>query len=143
MLTCTVSMVETAVAIIATCLPTLRVLILGHTSRNGTYPSRGYELGSSAQAKHSHLASHNHATVSGGTHNKVRNNGVPITRTDSEDELVKDLAVYGSHLPANPKNVVFKSESDKDKDAIEVTTEFAVYPESVRTVDIHTPEQQV
>ncbi|KAF2087503.1 hypothetical protein K490DRAFT_3203, partial [Saccharata proteae CBS 121410] len=37
MLTCTVSMVETAIAIIATCLPTLRTLFLGHTSRRGSY----------------------------------------------------------------------------------------------------------
>ena len=47
MLTCTVSMVETAVAIIATCLPTLRTLILGKASRNGTSSAgRHYELSS-------------------------------------------------------------------------------------------------
>ncbi|GME60542.1 hypothetical protein GTA08_BOTSDO01369 [Neofusicoccum parvum] len=36
MLTCTVSMIETSIAIITTCLPTLRIMILGHTSRKGT-----------------------------------------------------------------------------------------------------------
>jgi hypothetical protein len=49
MLTCTVSMVETAVAIIAACLPALRQLILGHISRAGTYTNsagRHHELSS-------------------------------------------------------------------------------------------------
>ncbi|CBF70516.1 uncharacterized protein ANIA_05943 [Aspergillus nidulans FGSC A4] len=50
MITCTVSMIETAIAIIASCLPVLRTLVFGSHSRTGTYSSnkrRGYELSSS------------------------------------------------------------------------------------------------
>ncbi|KAF7554311.1 hypothetical protein G7Z17_g3015 [Cylindrodendrum hubeiense] len=86
MLTCTVSMVETAVAIIATCLPPLRTVLLGHTSTNGTGSNYGrYELSSaggnnrSRRAQQSHIATN----IVGGT--QTRGN-------DSEDELVKEAA---------------------------------------------------
>ena len=48
MLTCTVSMVETSIAIIAACLPALRAMIIGGNTTND-YSSgygRHYELGS-------------------------------------------------------------------------------------------------
>jgi hypothetical protein len=49
MLTCTVSMVESAIAIIATCLPALRYMILGTNNNSSKYNSHGkhYELSSS------------------------------------------------------------------------------------------------
>jgi hypothetical protein len=52
MLTCTVSMVENAIAIIATCLPALRTMILGAGTSKGNSNSYGrhYEL-SSARRK--------------------------------------------------------------------------------------------
>jgi hypothetical protein len=46
MLTCTVSMIETAIAIIATCLPALRSMVLGTNTTKGESNSYGrrYEL---------------------------------------------------------------------------------------------------
>ncbi|KAL4743802.1 hypothetical protein BDV11DRAFT_60615 [Aspergillus similis] len=61
MITCTVSMIETAIAIIASCLPVLRTLVFGSHSRTGTYSSnkrRGYELSSSG-GLHSNTANVN------------------------------------------------------------------------------------
>ncbi|KAK7424485.1 hypothetical protein QQX98_000450 [Neonectria punicea] len=85
MLTCTVSMVETAVAIIATCLPPLRTVLLGHTSSAGTSSNyQRYEL-SSAGHDRSRRTQHSRITTNivGGT--QTRGN-------DSEDELVKEAA---------------------------------------------------
>ncbi|KAK7510343.1 hypothetical protein IWZ03DRAFT_75852 [Phyllosticta citriasiana] len=103
MITCTVSMIETSIAIIMTCLPTLRVVILGHTSRKGTYPSRRgsnlYELHISGQQN----CSHRTTITANGTKqdDKVKRMTGPITRSDSEDELVKELAMYGAQ-PVTP-----------------------------------------
>lgn len=108
MLTCTVSMVETAVAIIATCLPrplplvpsaslspfpstdnhftALRTVLLGHSSSAGTGSNYGhYEL-SSAGHNRSRRTQQSRITTNivGGT--QQRGN-------DSEDELVKEVAV--------------------------------------------------
>ncbi|RSL47469.1 hypothetical protein CEP54_013383 [Fusarium duplospermum] len=83
MLTCTVSMIETAVAIIATCLPPLRTLLLGHMSSAGTGSNYGhYEL-SSAGANRSRRTQQSRITtnVVGGTSNRDN---------DSQDELVKE-----------------------------------------------------
>lgn len=105
MLTCTVSMIETSIAIITTCLPTLRVVILGHTSRKGTYPSRRgsnlYELNVSGRQNISHRTT----ITANGTKNddKVKRMTGPITRSDSEDELVKELAIYGAQ-PVTPNH---------------------------------------
>ncbi|EEU36198.1 hypothetical protein NCS52_01403500 [Fusarium sp. LHS14.1] len=85
MLTCTVSMIETAVAIIATCLPPLRTLFLGHMSSAGTGSNYGhYEL-SSAGANRSRRTQQSRITtnVVGGTSNRDN---------DSQDELVKETA---------------------------------------------------
>ncbi|KAF5657701.1 integral membrane protein PTH11 [Fusarium heterosporum] len=83
MLTCTVSMIETAVAIIATCLPPLRTLFLGQMSsaRTGSNYQR-YELSSTGQDRsrrthHSRVVTN----VLGGTQNN-----------DSQDELFKESA---------------------------------------------------
>ncbi|KAK7545009.1 uncharacterized protein J3D65DRAFT_46371 [Phyllosticta citribraziliensis] len=103
MITCTVSMIETSIAIIMTCLPTLRVVILGHTSRKGTYPSRRgsnlYELNVSGRQN----CSHRTTITANGTKpdDKVKRMTGPITRSDSEDELVKELAIYGAQ-PVTP-----------------------------------------
>ncbi|GKZ39511.1 hypothetical protein AbraIFM66950_000458 [Aspergillus brasiliensis] len=83
MITCTVSMIETAIAIIASCLPVLRTLVFGSHSRTGTYSGRrGYELSSSGAAG---LASKQHTTVS-----VSRGGPDELSRHDSEDELVKE-----------------------------------------------------
>ncbi|KAH8593824.1 hypothetical protein B0O99DRAFT_713211 [Bisporella sp. PMI_857] len=80
MLTCTVSMIETAIAIIATCLPALRTLFLGNLSRMGTYSNgQHYELSS---------AGRNRAHQSGITSSRVV--GGQRKANDSEDELVKE-----------------------------------------------------
>ncbi|KAH6684992.1 hypothetical protein F5X68DRAFT_21458 [Plectosphaerella plurivora] len=83
MITCTVSMIETAVAIIATCLPPLRTLILGHTSTAGHSSGyRHYELSSAGH----HRSQRTHQSrittnIIGGTQQKGN---------DSEDELVAE-----------------------------------------------------
>jgi hypothetical protein len=83
MLTCTVSMVETAVAIIATCLPALRTLILGHISRVGTTSAgRHYELSSRRPGN--------------GTQREAYSVGGTRKGHDSEDELVKEGASVSS-----------------------------------------------
>ncbi|KAH6954599.1 hypothetical protein DER45DRAFT_615929 [Fusarium avenaceum] len=81
MLTCTVSMIETAVAIIATCLPPLRTLFLGQMSSarsNSNY--QHYELSSTGQNR-TRRTNHSRITtnVMGGTENN-----------DSQDELFKE-----------------------------------------------------
>ncbi|KAH8660722.1 hypothetical protein BGZ60DRAFT_566429 [Tricladium varicosporioides] len=82
MLTCTVSMIETAIAIIATCLPVLRTLILGHISRVGTSRSAGrhYELSSRRPGNGTEVTQHNNTLITGGVQRGH----------ESEDELVKE-----------------------------------------------------
>jgi hypothetical protein len=78
MLTCTVSMIETAIAIIATCLPALRSMVLGTNTTKGDSKSYGkhYELSSARRKAQLHSSS-----VTGGAHSsRVRTNG-------SEDSL--------------------------------------------------------
>nr|RBQ86596.1 hypothetical protein FVER53263_13925 [Fusarium verticillioides] len=85
MLTCTVSMIETAVAIIATCLPPLRTLFLGQMSsaRSGSNYGR-YELSSTGQPRSRRTNQSRIVTnVMGGTQ-KLDN--------DSQDELFKESA---------------------------------------------------
>ncbi|KAG5769326.1 hypothetical protein H9Q72_003420 [Fusarium xylarioides] len=85
MLTCTVSMIETAVAIIATCLPPLRTLFLGQISsaRSGSNYGR-YELSSTGQPRSRRTNQSRIVTnVMGGTQ-KLDN--------DSQDELFKESA---------------------------------------------------
>lgn len=88
MITCTVSMIETAIAIIASCLPVMRTLFFGSRSRTGTYSGRrGYELSSSG---HIGAGTKQKATVSAshvGSRSKTQ-----LSRHDSEDELVRESA---------------------------------------------------
>ncbi|KAL2817638.1 hypothetical protein BJX63DRAFT_102974 [Aspergillus granulosus] len=95
MITCTVSMIETAIAIIASCLPVLRTLFFGSHSRTGTYSRRrGYELSASGAP---HTGAHSnkvHTTVSvshTGTHIRGESRD-QLSRHDSEDGLVKKEA---------------------------------------------------
>ncbi|KAF4956394.1 hypothetical protein FSARC_11596 [Fusarium sarcochroum] len=85
MLTCTVSMIETAVAIIATCLPPLRTLFLGQMSSAGTGSNYGrYELSSAGPNRSRRTQQSRVVTnVMGGTQN---------LDNDSQDELFKDPA---------------------------------------------------
>ncbi|KAL5320402.1 hypothetical protein ACEPPN_011203 [Leptodophora sp. 'Broadleaf-Isolate-01'] len=119
MLTCTVSMVETAVAIIATCLPALRTLILGQISRVGTSSGPHYELGSSrhtrVQASVAATSRHDNYLNSGHNTNKHLN--------DSEDELVKDIERGGRNSYLN------EGAGSAGKNAIAVTTDFQVHEE--------------
>jgi hypothetical protein len=78
-------MIETAIAIIATCLPALRSMILGKGTTNNSDYGRHYEL-SAAQRR----ASENHLTA------KNANSGIPMSRntrsrtTGSQDSLFSD-----------------------------------------------------
>ncbi|CZT02820.1 related to integral membrane protein PTH11 [Rhynchosporium graminicola] len=118
MLTCTVSMVETAVAIIATCLPALRVIILGQVSRVGTSGPH-YELGSS---RHTKVQA---SVAAASRHDNYLNSGQNTSKraNDSEDELVKDTERNGR----NGFGMV--SPGPVDDNAIAVTTEFQVREE--------------
>ncbi|CZT47175.1 related to integral membrane protein PTH11 [Rhynchosporium secalis] len=118
MLTCTVSMVETAVAIIATCLPALRVIILGQVSRVGTSGPH-YELGSS---RHTKVQA---SVAAASRHDNYLNSGHNTSKraNDSEDELVKDTERNGR----NGFGMV--SPGPVDDNAIAVTTEFQVREE--------------
>ncbi|KAH9906196.1 hypothetical protein F4778DRAFT_636139 [Xylariomycetidae sp. FL2044] len=79
MLTCTVSMVETAIAIIASCLPALRSMILGNT-----------QVGSSSYGKHYEISSANRKrTTRGQTTTTSTVPGKKGSANDSEDELVR------------------------------------------------------
>ncbi|KAL2832907.1 hypothetical protein BDW59DRAFT_93903 [Aspergillus cavernicola] len=93
MITCTVSMIETAIAIIASCLPVLRTLVFGSHSRTGTYSGRrGYELSGSGGGVHTGpQTSKQHTTVSV-SRTVAGPSGDDLSRNDSEDELVKSAA---------------------------------------------------
>ncbi|RDW90753.1 uncharacterized protein DSM5745_02528 [Aspergillus mulundensis] len=121
MITCTVSMIETAIAIIASCLPVLRTLVFGSHSRTGTYGSnkrRGYELsGSGAGGPTANIASKHRTTVSVSLSQSQTVVGSPglhspygsrlgsatgntsgdeeLSRHESEDELVETPANMG------------------------------------------------
>ncbi|KAH3934230.1 hypothetical protein HBH98_041040 [Parastagonospora nodorum] len=89
MLTCTVSMIETAIAIIATCLPALRSMVLGTGTSKGTSKNsygRHYELSSARRVANENRLTASHAN-SGGLHSshntRNRANG-------SEDSLFSD-----------------------------------------------------
>ncbi|KAH7419711.1 hypothetical protein BKA64DRAFT_737854 [Cadophora sp. MPI-SDFR-AT-0126] len=120
MLTCTVSMVETSVAIIATCLPALRTLILGQISRVGTSSGPHYELGSS---RHTRVQA---SVVAASRHDNYLNSGHNTSKhiNDSEDELVKDIDRASSNNYSN------EGASPVAKNAIAVTSEFQVYEET-------------
>ncbi|KAH7364734.1 hypothetical protein BKA65DRAFT_143859 [Rhexocercosporidium sp. MPI-PUGE-AT-0058] len=119
MLTCTVSMVETAVAIIATCLPALRTLIIGQISRVGTSSGPHYELSSS---RHTRVQASVAATS---RHDNYLNSGHNTSKhlNDSEDELVKDIERAGGNSYMNDGT------GPAGKNAIAVTTEFQVHEE--------------
>jgi hypothetical protein len=100
MLTCTVSMIETAIAIIATCLPALRSMVLGTNTTKGNSNSYGrhYELSSARRKANENRLNLDHPS-SGlhSTHNtRNRANG-------SEDSLFSD-----GHLQAGDERAVGK-----------------------------------
>ncbi|KAJ6143078.1 hypothetical protein N7471_002531 [Penicillium samsonianum] len=89
MITCTVSMVETAIAIIASCLPVLRTLVFGSHSRTGTYSGhRGYEL--SHSGVHTGAQTSKQNTTVSVSQSHVDRGADEISFHDSEDGLVKD-----------------------------------------------------
>ena len=86
MLTCTVSMIETAIAIIAACLPALRQMLIGGSTQGASSYGKHYELGSARRKtadNHLGVSSANKTGSSTATaHSKGHNpNG-------SEDSLV-------------------------------------------------------
>lgn len=93
MLTCTVSMVETAIALIASCLPALRSMLIGGNTQNVT----------STYGKHYELTSDRRKTMNGHTASVMRTKHTPH---DSEDSLVTgDVSVQsGTSRFSNEKN---------------------------------------
>lgn len=92
MITCTVSMVETAIAIIASCLPVLRTLVFGSHSRTGTYSGRrGYEL--SHSGVHTGAQASKQNTTVSVSRSQVDRAADDVSFNDSEDGLVKDTAL--------------------------------------------------
>ncbi|KAL4861031.1 hypothetical protein BDV12DRAFT_208446 [Aspergillus spectabilis] len=104
MITCTVSMIETAIAIIASCLPVLRTLFFGSHSRTGTYSRRrGYELSSSGGGVHTGAQSNKQRTTVSVSQSVIGRSGNgsggdELSRHDSEDGLVKDTATDGAGI---------------------------------------------
>lgn len=103
MLTCTVSMIETAIAIIATCLPALRSMVLGTNTTKGDSNSYGrhYELSNAQRKANENRLTANHAN-SGlhSSHNaRSRANG-------SEDSLFSDNHLQADGDVTNGKIVV-------------------------------------
>ncbi|CAG8153538.1 unnamed protein product [Penicillium salamii] len=89
MITCTVSMIETAIAIIASCLPVLRTLVFGSHSRTGTYSSRrGYEL--SHAGVHTGAQDSKQQTSVSASRSQVDRGADDVSFNDSEDGLVKE-----------------------------------------------------
>jgi hypothetical protein len=87
MLTCTFSMIETSIAIIATCLPALRSVILGTNTTKGDSNGYGkhYELSSARRkAKENRLTvNHDNSGLHTAHRSRVQANG-------SEDSLFSD-----------------------------------------------------
>merc|ERR1712137_456040 len=82
MLTCTVSMVETAIAIIAACLPALRSIFIGGNTQNPSSSyGKHYELTSDRRRTHDPHSNGHTATV-------LSTRKVMHTPHDSEDSLV-------------------------------------------------------
>jgi hypothetical protein len=81
-------MIETAIAIIATCLPALRSMVLGTNTTKGDSNSYGrhYEL-SSARRKARENRLHSSNQISGGLHSA---HGTGNRATGSEDSLFSD-----------------------------------------------------
>jgi hypothetical protein len=90
MLTCTVSMVESSIAIIATCLPALRYMILGTSNQGSKYNSHGkhYELSSARRRADGNRSASAHvgSGLASTRDTRHRANG-------SEDSLFSDGAV--------------------------------------------------
>jgi hypothetical protein len=92
MLTCTVSMVENAIAIIATCLPALRSLIIGTNNTKSSSNSYGkhYELSSARRkANQNRMNSVHLDTETPSTHNILP--GAERSRNSlSSDDLLRE-----------------------------------------------------
>jgi hypothetical protein len=103
MLTCTVSMIETAIAIIATCLPALRSMVLGSNTTKGGSNSYGkhYELSNAGRKANQNRLTASHP-ISG-----VHSSTARSRANGSEDSLFSDnhLQVGDGDL-ANGKIVV-------------------------------------
>ncbi|KAF1948452.1 hypothetical protein CC80DRAFT_459252 [Byssothecium circinans] len=95
MVVCTVSMIETAISIIATSLPALRSMILGTNRPTDDSPSYGkhYELSSARRkAKENRNST---AQLDGGLHSDTTQ-GARLRQHGSEDALVSDGLYLGS-----------------------------------------------
>ncbi|RAK70969.1 uncharacterized protein BO72DRAFT_505219 [Aspergillus fijiensis CBS 313.89] len=116
MITCTVSMIEASIAIIASCLPVLRTLVFGSHSRTGTYSGRrGYELSNSGYNTTGGPTSKQRTTVSV---TQTANTPDDLSRHDSEDGLVKDHGALplslenGAGIAVTREYFVHEGESD-------------------------------
>jgi hypothetical protein len=92
MLTCTVSMVENAIAIIAACLPALRTIILGHTTNNNT----------GSYGKHYELSSGHKMAGKNRTATSTVGGGVPFQQSKVRD-------------PNGSENSLVSSKADSDR----------------------------
>lgn len=117
MITCTVSMIETTIAIIASSLPVMRTLFFGSRSRTGTYSERrGYELSGSG---HGAVGLKPKATASA-SHVASRNK-TQLSRHDSEDELVREgasPALDGAHSGISVTREYFIHEGARDSQSL-------------------------
>ena len=110
MLTCTVSMIETAIAIIATCLPALRSMILGTNTTKGSshsYGGRHYEL-SSARRK----ASENRLNTLNNTRQTASTGGLPShsRANGSEDSLFSNESLGAAEAGIAAKGITVNTQ---------------------------------
>jgi len=111
-------MIETAIAIIATCLPALRSMILGTNSTKASSNSYGrhYEL-SSARRKANENRQNTSTHVSSG--NKPSTRGTHNRANGSEDSLFSDrgleelgVVVVGANTPATTGKITVNTQID-------------------------------
>jgi hypothetical protein len=99
MLTCTVSMVETAIAIIAACLPALRSMVIGGSTQGASNSyGKHYEL---ASARRKTLE--NRMPVAGNSASGTRSHNTGRDPSGSEDSLVASGLVTGSGFQGEKK----------------------------------------
>ncbi|KAJ4352924.1 hypothetical protein N0V95_003834 [Ascochyta clinopodiicola] len=110
MLTCTVSMVETAIAIIASCLPALRSMFIGGNTQNPTSSyGRHYELTSDRRKPNDTRSNAHTASVMSPRRTKH-------TPNDSEDSLVTGGMSVESNIP-----IVSNESGEKGRIHVETT----------------------
>jgi hypothetical protein len=129
MLTCTVSMIETAIAIIATCLPALRSTILGNNTTKGSssgYGGRHYELSSARRKASENRLNNTHGTNStGGLQSHRRANDSEDSLFSNESLNAAEAGTAGKGITVNTQIQTMFEESRRDSTSPNTKSPFA------------------